>query len=112
MNSSRVTLKDVANECGYTANTVSRAMRNDPHLPPATRQLIRETAAMLGRFPEALPESRKTASDVIDRSGAPLPDQSPELSWPWDAQSPSVITVFRECLGDALSARLMNPFAG
>ena len=74
-------------------------------------QLIRETAAMLGRFPEALPESRKTASDIIDRSGAPLPDQSPELSWPWDAQSPSVITVFRECLGDTLSARLMNPFA-
>lgn len=73
--------------------------------------LIRETAAMLARFPEARPESRKTASDIIERAGAPLPDQSPELSWPWDVQSPSVITVFRECLGDTLSTRLLKPFA-
>ena len=74
-------------------------------------QLIRETSSMLGRFPDALPECRETASDIIDKAGEPLPDQSPQLEWPWDPLSPSVITVFRECLGEVLSTRLLKPFS-
>ncbi|MBQ2990519.1 MAG: LacI family DNA-binding transcriptional regulator, partial [Clostridia bacterium] len=31
--SGRVTLKDIAQQCGYTANTVSRALRGDKKLP-------------------------------------------------------------------------------
>ena len=65
MNSSRVTLKDVANECGYTANTVSRAMRNDPHLPPATRQLIRETAERLGYIPNKMASSLRSGKSHV-----------------------------------------------
>ena len=61
MNGSRVTLKDVANECGYTANTVSRAMRDDPHLPPATRQLIRKAAERLGYIPNKMASSLRSA---------------------------------------------------
>ncbi len=74
-------------------------------------QLIRETTAMLHRFPDALPECRKTAADIIAKAENPLPDQSPELTWPWDPLSPSVITVFRECLGDILSTRMLQPFS-
>lgn len=38
--SSQVTLKDVASRTGYTANTVSRALRGDTKLPAATRTHI------------------------------------------------------------------------
>ena len=64
--SSRVTLKDVANECGYTANTVSRAMRDDPRLPEVTRQTIREAASRLGYIPNKMaPSLRSGKSHVI-----------------------------------------------
>ena len=48
MDSVRVTLKDVAEVCGYTANTVSRALRGDTKLPEATCEKIRRTAMELG----------------------------------------------------------------
>ena len=65
MNNTRVTLKDIANECGYTANTVSRAMRNDPHLPPATRQMIRETAERLGYIPNKMASSLRSGKSHV-----------------------------------------------
>ena len=65
MNSSRVTLKDVANECGYTANTVSRAMRNDPRLPESTRQTIREAAARLGYIPNKMASSLRSGKSHV-----------------------------------------------
>ncbi len=65
MNGSRVTLKDVANECGYTANTVSRAIRNDPHLPPETRKLIRETADRLGYIPNKMASSLRSGKSHV-----------------------------------------------
>ena len=48
MGTERVTLKDIAKACGYTANTVSRGMRDDPRLPATTRLKIREAAEKLG----------------------------------------------------------------
>ena len=63
--SSRVTLKDVANECGYTANTVSRAMRNDPRLPESTRQVIRETASRLGYIPNKMASSLRSGKSHV-----------------------------------------------
>ena len=65
MYNTRVTLKDIANECGYTANTVSRAMRNDPHLPEGTRKMIRETAARLGYIPNKVASSLRSGKSHV-----------------------------------------------
>ena len=65
MNSTRVTLKDVAVECGYTANTVSRAMRNDPHIPHTTRKLIREAAKRLGYIPNKMASSLRSGKSHV-----------------------------------------------
>lgn len=45
---SRITLKDVALRAGYTANTVSRALRGDVRLPEATRAHICKIADEMG----------------------------------------------------------------
>ena len=65
MNGNRVTLKEVANECGYTANTVSRALRNDPHLSPDTRKKIRETAERLGYIPNKMASSLRSGKSHV-----------------------------------------------
>lgn len=44
----RITLKDVAQQAGYTANTVSRALRGDAKLPAATRERICKIADEMG----------------------------------------------------------------
>ena len=44
----RVTLKDIANECGYSVNTVSRALRGDTKLSEQTRKKIQQTAKEKG----------------------------------------------------------------
>jgi len=49
--SPRVTLKDIALKCGYTANTVSRALRNDEKLPESTRLSIQNLAREMGYVP-------------------------------------------------------------
>lgn len=51
--SSRVTLKDIAERCGYTANTVSRALRGDKKLPESTRRTIQQLARELGYVPNS-----------------------------------------------------------
>ena len=45
---SRVTLRDIALECGYSVNTISRALRGDSRLPGETRRRITEAADRLG----------------------------------------------------------------
>jgi LacI family transcriptional regulator len=59
---SRVTLKDIATECGYTANTVSRAMRGDDRLPLATRERITAIAKRMGYIPNILASSLRSRS--------------------------------------------------
>ena len=49
----RVTLKDIADQCGYTANTVSRALRNDEKLPESTRLTIQSVAREMGYVPNS-----------------------------------------------------------
>ncbi|HNX61121.1 MAG TPA: LacI family DNA-binding transcriptional regulator [Candidatus Limiplasma sp.] len=44
----RATLQDIARACGYSANTVSRALRNDNRLPLETRNVIVQTASAMG----------------------------------------------------------------
>lgn len=71
MISDRITLKDIAKACGYTANTVSRAMRNDSRLPAATRDKIQAAAKQLGYIPNSLASSlrsgrRNTVAVIIN----------------------------------------------
>ncbi len=54
MNVPRITLKDVAEACNYTVNTVSRALRDDPRLPKATRERITQTAISMGYIRNSL----------------------------------------------------------
>jgi LacI family transcriptional regulator len=49
-----VTLKDIATKVGYSKNTVSLALRDDPQLPPATRERIRRVAGEMGYQPNAV----------------------------------------------------------
>jgi len=49
----RITLKDIAERCGYTANTVSRALRNDQKLPENTRVTIQRLAREMGYVPNS-----------------------------------------------------------
>ena len=50
----RITLRDVAGACGYTVNTVSRALRGDSRLPESTRLKIREIAVRMGYIRNSL----------------------------------------------------------
>lgn len=54
MAANRITLKDVASSCGYTVNTVSRALRGDPRLPEATCEKIRQAAVRMGYIRNSL----------------------------------------------------------
>ena len=47
----RVTLQDIARRTGYTANTVSRALKNKPDVAEETRQRIQEVAREMGYVP-------------------------------------------------------------
>ena len=60
MKSNRVTLKDIADACGCSANTVSRALRNDSRLSAATRTLIREAADRMGYIPNTMASSLRS----------------------------------------------------
>ncbi len=63
---SRVTLKDIARECGYSVNTVSRALRGDTRLPEETICRIRKTALEIGYIRNNLASSlRSGKSNVI-----------------------------------------------
>lgn len=46
--SKRVTIKDIAERCGVTANTVSRALRNDAGISQATAKKVCEIADEMG----------------------------------------------------------------
>ena len=54
MSVTRITLRDVASACGYTVNTVSRALRGDPRLPESTCEKIRQTAVQMGYIRNSL----------------------------------------------------------
>lgn len=62
MNSNRVTLKDLAAACGYSANTVSRALRNDTRLPEETRNTIAKKAAQMGYIRNSLASTLRSGT--------------------------------------------------
>ncbi len=51
---SRVLLSDVAAKSGFHLTTVSRALRNDPTINPATRAKINRSAKQLGYLPDPM----------------------------------------------------------
>ena len=64
--SRRPTLSTVAQRCGYSVNTVSRALRGDSRLPQSTIQKIREAADEVGYIPNRLASSlRSSESHVV-----------------------------------------------
>ena len=50
----RVTLRDIAQRLRLSSMTVSRALRDDPRITPARRELIRKTAEELNYRPDAM----------------------------------------------------------
>ena len=60
MRTARVTLKDIAKECGCSANTVSRALRGDSRLADSTRTQICETARNMGYVPNYMATSLRS----------------------------------------------------
>lgn len=65
MRANRVTLKDIAKTCGYSINTVSRALRGDEHLSESTSSLIRETARNMGYVPNTMASSLRLGHSNI-----------------------------------------------
>ena len=49
-----VTMRVIADQVGYSKNTVSLALRGDPSIPPVTRDRIRQVADRLGYQPNAI----------------------------------------------------------
>ena len=57
------TIKDVARESGYSISTVSYALKNDPKIPEATREKIKEAARRLNYVPNASARALKTGKN-------------------------------------------------
>ena len=49
-----ITMRIIADQVGYSKNTVSLALRGDPQIPATTRDLIRKAADRLGYRPNAI----------------------------------------------------------
>ena len=79
----RITLRDIAEICGCTIATVSRALRNRSEVAPATREQIKKVARDLGYAPDpalsALVQHRKglRSARYLETLGL----ISPDLSW-------------------------------
>ena len=73
--------------------------------------LVHELTLLLERYPDALPEARQIALDLLEKAKQPVDDTDTEIIWPWDPQSPSVQTILSESLGDSLAAAALRPFS-
>lgn len=73
--------------------------------------LVRELSLLLERYPNALPDARNTAFDLLEKANLPVTDTETDLDWPWDPKSPSIITIMTESLGESLAALAAEPFS-
>jgi LacI family transcriptional regulator len=69
-------MNDIARRAGVAASTVSRALREDPRLPPVTRQRIRDLADAMGYRPEP-------AFDILARKRWGLAPRAPSGNLAW-----------------------------
>lgn len=87
----RVTLLDIAQAVGVTSMTVSRALRNQPRIAPATRQAILAKANELGYHPDpalsALVHYRKGRTGTVVKSA---------IAWLNNWPDPRQLRRFRE----------------
>ncbi len=74
-------------------------------------RLMQELGKLLERYPDALPEAREAASDLMEKAAKPVTSPDTELTWPWDPKSPSVLTILTECLGENLASAALQPFS-
>lgn len=65
MSRSRPRLRDIAEATGFSANTVSLALRGSDRLPEATRQRIQEVAERLNYTPNVVAQSLKRARSHV-----------------------------------------------
>lgn len=81
--SGRTTLRDIAEKCGCTVATVSRALRDRPEISSGTRARVKAVAAEMGYVPDpalaALVQHRNGLRS--DRYLETLALISPEMSW-------------------------------
>lgn len=73
---SRVTLRDVAKRLKVSHTTISRALRNDPSISAATRQIVQETAREMGHRPDPM-----LSALAQYRHGKMTKSISGELAW-------------------------------
>ncbi len=57
MRKTRVTLKDIAKETGFSTNTVSLALRDSPRIPEVTREKIKAAAEALNYLPNQIAQA-------------------------------------------------------
>ena len=55
-----VSMKDIAQACGVSVASVSKALNNHTDIGEETRQLIRRTAKEMGYFPNSVARTLKT----------------------------------------------------
>lgn len=72
--------------------------------------LVRELSLLLERYPDAMPDARSAAFDLLEKAKQPVTDTEAELEWPWDPKSPSVMTILTESLGSTLAMTAAQPF--
>jgi LacI family transcriptional regulator len=87
----RVTLRDVARRLKVSHTTVSRALRNDPHISKAMRQRVQETAKEMGHRPDPL-----LSALAQYRHGKLTKSISAELAWINQWPDPKLLHSFRE----------------
>lgn len=76
-----VTLKDIAQQVGYSVTTVSRALAGYDDVAESTRQLILKTAAEMGYHPDAT--ARRLRQRRTDTIGFIIPTHGPRFSDPF-----------------------------
>ena len=95
------TLNTLSSECGILSG-ISDDFRDN---------LLKGTRKLLDSFPGAVPECTELLLRLEKDAASAVPDESPELVWPWDPLSPSVRTVLDECLGRELGESAVRPFS-
>lgn len=65
MGHSRIRLRDIAEKAGFSANTVSLALRNSPRIPEKTRKQIQDLATELNYRPNRIAQSLVSQKSMI-----------------------------------------------
>ena len=73
--------------------------------------LLRNLLLLREKYPEADSGCLSVLDRLLKEAGEPIEEKVTKLSWPWDPLSPSVKTLFRECLGETLAESAVLPFS-